>query len=401
MSKTDSSTFYSSLPILDSFFQVSKPVHYRSLPDDWLVGVSDIVNSTKAIENNKYKFVNILGASPIIGLLNISGKEELPFSFGGDGCVICFPPSLLKEAQTILAASKKIGSKEYDLDLRVSIVPMKDIRAKGLDVKVARFKASDHYNQAVFIGGGIKYAEDLLKEEAGKKYRVPTDINTDSADFSGLECRWKEVGAKNMSVYSLLVQALPGDKEVEYIYDEVFSLMQDIFGFDNKTNPIPVESLKMNLSPGKLAGEVKFRTFGQGFFKRLAYLLEIQVRIILGKIFMRFDHVSSETDWRLYKPDLSANNDHRKFDDMLRLVIAGTEEQYQRLEHFLHDKYQAGELVYGIHRSDTALITCMVFSWHRQHIHFIDGNNGGYVKAAKKLKKRLSKLEQSDQTLKN
>lgn len=393
MSRNDSSTFYSNLPVLDSFFQVSKPEHYKPLPEDWLVGVTDIVNSTKAIENNKYKFVNILGASPIIGLLNLSGKEELPFSFGGDGCVICFPPSMREEAQTILAASRKIGLKEYELDLRASIVPMKDIRAKGLDVQVARFKASDNYNQAVFIGGGLKYAEDLLKTDYGNKYDVPSDINTDNADFSGLECRWKEVGVKNMSVYSFLVQALPGNKEVELIYDEVFSLMQEIFGFDNKTNPIPAESLQMNLSPAKLAGEVKFRTFGQGFLKRLAYLLEIQVRIILGKIFMRIGHVSKETDWRLYKPDLSANNDHRKFDDMLRLVIAGTEEQYERLEHFLSEKYQNGELAYGIHKSDTALITCMVFSWHRQHIHFIDGNNGGYVKAAKELKKRLTELE--------
>lgn len=396
MPQTDSSTFYSSLPVLDSFFQVSKPVHYQPLPDDWLVGVTDIVNSTQAIENNKYKFVNILGASPIIGLLNLSGKEELPFSFGGDGCVICFPPSMLQDAQMILAASRKIGLKEYGLELRIGIVPMKDIRAEGFDVQVARFRATEFYNQAVFIGGGLKYAEDLLKTEEIKKYDVPSDINTDHADFSGLECRWKEVGPKNMSVYSLLIQAVPGEKKGESVYDEVFSAMQKIFGFDNKTNPIPAESLQMNLSPSKLAGEVRFRTSGKGWLTRLAYLLEIQVRIILGKIFMRFGHVSEETDWRLYKPDLSANNDHRKFDDMLRLVICGTQRQYEELESFLNSRYENNELAYGVHKSDTALITCMVFAWHRQHIHFIDGNNGGYVKAAKELKRRLSILEKNE-----
>ncbi len=395
MPTTDTSTFYSKLPVLESFFKVSNPEFYQALPEDWFVGVTDIVDSTKAIENDMYKLVNILGASPIIGLLNLSNKEEIPFSFGGDGCVICFPPSMLEDARTVLAASRKIGLKEFDLALRIGIIPMKDIRSHGFDVQVARFKASDHYNQAVFIGGGLKYAEELLKQHDITKYDVPSDINTESANFSGLECRWKEVGPDNMSVYSLLIQAIPGVKEEALVYDEVFSEMQDIFGFDNKTNPIPAESLKMNLAPSKLAGEVKFRTSGQGFLKRLAYLLEIQVRIILGKIFMRFDHVSEETDWRLYKPDLSANNDHRKFDDMLRLVITGTDEQYRQLETFLLKKYNDQEVVFGIHKSDTAIITCMVFAWHQQHIHFIDGNNGGYVKAAKELKRRLAELEQN------
>ena len=392
MPPKDTSRFYSSLPVLDSFFQVSDPGHYTPLPDDWYVAVTDIVNSTKAIDENKYKFVNILGASPIIGMLNISGKEELPFSFGGDGCVLCLPPLMLEQARMILAASKKIGRKEFGLELRTGIIPIQVIRQGGFDINIARFKATDNYNQAVFTGGGLLYAEELLKGENSSQFDVPESINTDAADFSGLECRWKEVGPEHMSVYSILIQALPGDRPVQQVYDEVLRKKREIFGFDNSTNPIPAESLKMNLSAKKLAGEVKFRTSGQGWFKRLAYLVEIQIRIILGKIFMRLGHVSAETDWRQYKPDVAANNDHRKFDDMLRLVICGTDEQETRLEEFLEQKYRTAELAYGVHKSDTALVTCMVFAWHKQHIHFVDGSNGGYVKAAKELKRRTMEL---------
>jgi len=50
-------------------------------------------------------------------------------------------------------------------------------------------------------------------------------------------------------------------------------------------------------------------------------------------------------------------------------------------------------LAYGIHLADTAMITCMVFQYHRDHIHFVDGSGGGYVSAAKQLKKRLQSLQ--------
>ena len=192
MSKKDTSGFYSSLPVLESFFQISNPRHYTPLPDDWYVGVTDIVDSTKAVEEQKYKFVNILGASPIIGLLNITGKEELPFSFGGDGCVICFPAHLIEKAQKVLAASREIGRREYELELRTGIVPISVIRNAGYDVQIARFKATEYYNQAVFIGGGLMYAEDLLKSDGNARFEVPEYINTTGADFPG----WNADGRK-------------------------------------------------------------------------------------------------------------------------------------------------------------------------------------------------------------
>jgi hypothetical protein len=36
----------------------------------------------------------------------------------------------------------------------------------------------------------------------------------------------------------------------------------------------------------------------------------------------------------------------------------------------------------------------MVFEYHRDHIHFVDGNGGGYVSASKGLKRRLKELKE-------
>ncbi|MEO1143394.1 MAG: DUF3095 family protein [Pseudomonadota bacterium] len=47
----------------------------------------------------------------------------------------------------------------------------------------------------------------------------------------------------------------------------------------------------------------------------------------------------------------------------------------------------AGKIIYGIHLQDEALITCVVPSIHQgDHVHFIDGSDGGYAQAAKKMK---------------
>ena len=57
--------FYGSIPIFRGFARLMDPSLYRRLPDDWTVGVSDIVDSTKAIAADRYKAVNIAGAAVI------------------------------------------------------------------------------------------------------------------------------------------------------------------------------------------------------------------------------------------------------------------------------------------------------------------------------------------------
>lgn len=397
MASSDSEQFYAELPVLDSFFDITDGRHFHPLPGDWYVGVTDIINSTKAIQNNQYKRVNILGASPIIGMMNASDKERLPYSFGGDGCALCFPPGLRAEVCSVFQASQHIGRKEYGLELRAAIIPLREIRSRSMDVRIARFRVSGEYSQAVFTGGGISLAEEMLKNPDHARYHItPPTGPIPQADFTGLECRWQEVHPPDKSVISLLVQCSPTVTRPGQVYRGVLGKMREIFGFDDHTNPVLASELKMHMMPSKLMGEVRFRTFGQGWLARLGYLLKVELQTLLGKIFMALGYHSSATDWSRYKPDLALNTDHRKFDDMLRLIISGTPAQQQELRNYLEARYRAGELAYGMHRADAAIITCMVFAYHRDHIHFVDGSNGGYVEAAKELKQRWNGLSAGD-----
>lgn len=384
---SDNSRFYADIEPLNSFREVSSLSNYQKLPGDWFLAVTDIVNSTRAVDNNRYKTVNILGASPIVGMLNMVDDDILPFAFAGDGCIIGIPAEMHERAKKVLGSCRKIGKREYGLDLRTALFPVSYLSDQGFDVWIARFRVSEVYCQAVFAGGGARHAEELLKSGAGEAYQVDVCEEAGAVDFSGLECRWKEIGQSGRKVLTLLVQSRLDLEQSAGVYDEVLLKLNNIFG--RQTNPLAAERLNMHLSFAELIDETRFHTFGHSWFARLRYLFRVEIQVLLGKIFMRTGFRSQATDWSRYRSDLVQNSDHRKFDDMLRVVISGTAIQIEELETYLEKQYQKGQLVYGIHTAESAVITCMVFHYHERHIHFVDGAGGGYVKASEELKKRL------------
>jgi hypothetical protein len=53
----------------------------------------------------------------------------------------------------------------------------------------------------------------------------------------------------------------------------------------------------------------------------------------------------------------------------------------------LESHSQKDNLRCGVHRSESALMTCLVFNLDKgEHIHFVDGSDGGFTAAAKSMK---------------
>jgi hypothetical protein len=48
-----------------------------------------------------------------------------------------------------------------------------------------------------------------------------------------------------------------------------------------------------------------------------------------------------------------------------------------------------GEILYGLHTSGASIMSCYVRDQKDGHIHFVDGADGGYTKAAKVLKGKM------------
>ena len=69
------------------------------------IGVADIVESTKAIAEARYKAVNMAGAAVIAAVTNALEGREFPFVFGGDGASFAVSPDDLERAREALAAT--------------------------------------------------------------------------------------------------------------------------------------------------------------------------------------------------------------------------------------------------------------------------------------------------------
>ena len=74
------------------------------------------------------------------------------------------------------------------------------------------------------------------------------------------------------------------------------------------------------------------------------------------------------------------------------MVLAGAPADRERLEALLDRLHQQRRLAYGLHVSDRAVLTCLVYERMGQQVHFVDGAGGGYTQASVGLKRRLQAL---------
>src|SRR4026209_280567 len=88
-----SDDFYRTAPTFRDFRLVADAISLSSLPQDWLIGVADVEQSTKAIQDKRYKAVNMAGAAVIAAVANALGGRDFPFVFGGDGASFAVSPA--------------------------------------------------------------------------------------------------------------------------------------------------------------------------------------------------------------------------------------------------------------------------------------------------------------------
>ncbi|HAC14626.1 MAG TPA: hypothetical protein DCE78_01595 [Bacteroidetes bacterium] len=388
-------SFFESLPVLPGFDDTFNEKNFRDLPDDWVLALTDVRNSTSKIESGKYKEVNAMGAVAIMAMVNLTGKFNFPFIFGGDGATIALPSDLKIQVASALKSIRFMAKESFDLDLRCVIIPMSEIRSRGQNVRIARYGVSDFYSQAAFDGGGVKLAESLMKDDTlSEPFDVDHITSESDANVEGLECRWDEVSNDRGEVHSLLIEVIESDPGKRMsLLREIFQKIKAIYGDVDQSKPITIDKLRLTLSNQKLSVENRVQNGHLPKWEYIKYWIKLRIQWLFGIILMGFGMKSKYVDWSLYKPDLVDNSDHRKLDDMLRLVLAGTEIQRYTMQGYLEELYMQNKIVYGLHHAQSALITCVILNHHREHIHLVDGNDGGYAMAAQNLKLRKSRIE--------
>jgi len=399
-SETQFTSFYKDLPSFSDFGGFTDQSRYRPLPDGWQVILADIRGSTQAIVEGRYKDVNMMGAACISTVLNtlknFDPVPDVPYVFGGDGATLAVPAYTVDKIRDALLRTRTLSEAQFGLEMRIGIVPVTDVRAKGKDVFVAKFRLSHGNHLALFTGGGIAMVDAMVKDEiAGAPYRAELSDETAPPDLEGLSCRWSPIKARRGNVVSVLVQSSDTDNDARAsIYKNALAHMTEALKQDlNELSPATDRNLKFYWPPKKLWTEAK-ATAGYGIFalpKRLAVVLyQSAVQWVLH----RTGGKAGGYDAPAYKTELIANTDFRRFDDTLRLVIDCSDEQLKDLEHCLATLRRTGGISYGLHSADTALMTCLLFSLEKsEHVHFIDGGDGGFAIAAKQLKAQLEGIE--------
>lgn len=382
--------FYSDLESFGSFAGISNLPHYRAAPDDWLIVVADIQGSTKAIDEGRYKDVNMVGAACIMAVLNVTRGFEMPYVFGGDGATMLIPPEALPRAREALRKLRNLSHHNFDMLLRVGVVPIRDIRKADLDVLVAKYQLSPDNFLASFAGGGVTLADQLVKEDDGTQgYIIEDDIQEDMPDLEGLSCRWEPLAAQRGVMLSLLIQSRSGDRdEAAKVYQSILAEITRDLGQDfSKCRPVKPQNMKFSWPPKGLKTEAQATHGGMGYRRKLISLYR---ESFIQWIMDLFKLSAGGFNAPVYRDELHDNSDYLKFDDMIRMVIDCSHEDIVALERILKQHHDAGQIVYGMHEADSALMTCLLFSLEQsKHVHFIDGSNGGFAIAARQLKQQL------------
>jgi hypothetical protein len=289
-----------------------------------------------------------------------------------------------------------VAKKSFGLDLRVATIPVAEVRRAGLDILVARVRVSENYIQAAFAGGGMAYADRTMKDpKTASRCEVKPGSVAARGSLEGLECRWQDIPSLHGETVSLMVRALARDPgAAAALYREVIAKVHEIYGSDEACHPLtpPALQLAPTLNARQLGNEVGVRAADRGRFGKWLWLMRVRWLVVLGWFLMRFGLRTQETDWSRYKETLYRNTDVRKFNDIYRQILAGDAAQREALDAWLAERYAKRELVYGLHVTDRAHMTCLVFNYSGRHLHFIDGADGGLFLAAKQFKERAAKL---------
>jgi hypothetical protein len=396
MAGTDSEElhFYRNLPVIPTFAEATIGRLHADVPRGWWVVIADVAGSTEAIEAGAYKKVNTVGVACIAAMVNVDRSIDIPYLFGGDGATFAIPDPLCEQACAALRSAQKLAREGFGLVLRVGLVRVEELVSQGYWVRLGKVRVSPHVTQPVLSGRGWEEAERRVKTlHAAGVVRVDERDGPAQASFEGFECRWQGVPSFNGHKLSLLVAAISADLETNFdTYRRVFEQIQSIYGDVAQYHPLRVDRMRLSLNPRLLSHEWRVRAGHLSLGRRLAYFMQMPLLNLAGSYLFARKIDTKEVRWSRYLDDMVENSDFRKFDGMLRMLIDGSDEQSEQLQGHLESEYRDRRLVYGMHKSREALVTCIVQSYNGDHQHFVDGSDGGYALAARELKGRLSGL---------
>jgi Protein of unknown function (DUF3095) len=378
---------YDQLTTFRNFKEFTNLSFYLDVPEDWYIVITDVVNSTQAIEKGEYKYVNMASALSLVAVINLNPKQKLPFIFGGDGITLLISKEMLADVQSVLADNRELVQKTFNLKLRVGFVAIRKVYEAGYELKIGKYQTSSKHSQMLAIGNGIDYAEYLVKNHHVNINYLISDSSKPhrKADYSGFACPFEDFFSHKEEILSLIIKVKGDDFEAQrYIYQEILSKMEFIFGSLEECHPLSASKSQFRLAGigtdrGKVLMRLNLATRNSlsVWMARLVF----KIKHIMGQIYMKISFKSLKN-----KNELINSSDHKKFDGSLKMTISCYAEQRELFQIYLQSLRQQGKIYFGLHVSDRTLVTCLVGS---QAVHLVDAADGGYALAAKQIKQQI------------
>ncbi len=383
-----SETFYSELPLRKQGLSelIADGSMFSNLPADWHILVADIKNSTQAIQDGFHREVNLIATGSVIAILNISAEAgiNVPFFFGGDGAVILVPPILLEEGISALNKHRINTLRNFKFELKIGQVSVEEIYKQNIELKIAKARMSKIFNIPVVLGDGLQFAESLVKEINVSEIEK-LSVDEIPLNLDGMECKWNRINPpkKNQEVISLIVNG-NAKSDIAQSFSEVLKTIDTIYGSQNRRKPISVKRLQLNSSWRQINSEMRTKL---GHYKNL-YFIKNWFKTIFGRFYLSQTEIGKN-----YLEKLVQLTDTLTIDGRINTVISGTPKQRAALISFLDQLEKSNKISYGLHVSDASVMSCYVKDMSTDdHIHFVDGADGGYTKAANNLKEKFSRL---------
>jgi hypothetical protein len=233
----------------------------------------------------------------------------------------------------------------------------------------------------MFMGGGLEWAEAQLK--SGSISLESADLG-EEPDLTGLSCQWGPVRAKEGKILSLIVRPAPGASPERF--SKVVSSVIALLNRTSRLNPLPSDGPDVRWPATAIGLQSRIARNGRSLWLRRLHVFASAALIWLifkvGRSVFGFDPVR-------YRREIAANTDFRKFDDALMITVDCAPDVAVTLRDLLDQAVAEGTVRYGMHLQDEALITCIVPSVRTSdHMHFVDGGDGGYAAAAAQLRSR-------------
>ena len=388
------SNFYRDLEPFHSFVDEAFDTRfYVELPADWTLVVADITGSTRAVKSGKYAEVNYLGAACIVAVTNALDDVSVPSVFGGDGATFAVPEDVVDTVMAALKATRRWGRDAFGLELRVGAVPMAEIIKRGASVQLAKMEFSPGNAMAMFRGDGFDLADKLVKDgDDVQTFVAPLDDADDSVpDLKSLSCRWSPLPSVNGSMLCLIIGAHAKNvAAADEIYRDVIARINTVVPINQvEVSPVKLETLEFGFTIENIVKEAKTLPGPRPFTLVRAFLTQF-----LGLIAFTVKRPLGDFDPERYQKEMVINSDFRKVNGMLRLILDCTDEQCDAIEQMLDTMHDEQRIVYGSHRATQAIMTCVAPDIvQNQHVHYIDGSEGGLWSAATGLKLQIRELD--------